>query len=149
MNELTIERVEKAEADFYSAELHLHAGEYPLSEPACFHCQQCAEKYLKAYPQERLVNFERTHNLMPLLAMCVSLDEDFQSLKDNLQELDRYAVVLRYPGVLVKAESALKTAEGVRQFVRRKLNLKCARWYCKAVCLQTAFIILISPDLVA
>lgn len=46
MNELTKEWVDKAEADFYSADLLLHAGEYPLPEPACFHCQQCAEKYL-------------------------------------------------------------------------------------------------------
>lgn len=127
MNELTREWVDKAEADFYSADLLLHAGEYPLSEPACFHCQQCAEKYLKAYLQEHEVNFERKHDLMPLLAMCVSLDRDFQSLKEGLQELDRYAVVVRYPGVLIKvatAESALKTAERVRRFVRVKLNLK-------------------------
>src|SRR6266496_3347985 len=38
MNELTKEWVDKAEADFYSADLLLHAGEYPLPEPACFHC---------------------------------------------------------------------------------------------------------------
>ncbi|HEX9388084.1 MAG TPA: HEPN domain-containing protein [Anaerolineales bacterium] len=127
MNELTKEWVDKAEADFYSADLLLHAGEYPLSEPACFHCQQCAEKYLKAYLQDNQVNFERKHDLMPLLALCVSLDEVFKSLKDDLQELDRYAVVVRYPGVVLKpetAESALKTTEKVRQFVRRKLNLK-------------------------
>jgi HEPN domain-containing protein len=40
MNELTKEWVDKAEADFYSADLLLHAGEHPISEPACFHCQQ-------------------------------------------------------------------------------------------------------------
>jgi HEPN domain-containing protein len=127
MNELTREWVDKAEADFYSADLLLHAGEYPLSEPACFHCQQCAEKYLKAYLQEHEVNFERRHDLMPLLSMCVSLDRDFESLKEGLQELDRYAVVVRYPGVSIKAETAelaLKTAERVRKFVRGKLNLK-------------------------
>jgi HEPN domain-containing protein len=127
MNELTKEWVDKAEADFYSADLLLHAGEYPPAEPACFHCQQCAEKYLKGYLQDNQVNFERKHDLMPLLALCVSLDQDFQMLKDALQELDRYAVVVRYPGVVVKAEtaeSALKTTGKVRQFVRRKLNLK-------------------------
>ncbi len=43
---------------------------------------------------------------MPLLAMCVSMDEEFQSLKIGLQELDRYAMVVRYPGVLIKAETA-------------------------------------------
>lgn len=127
MNELSKEWVDKAEADFYSAHLLLHAGEYPLSEPACFHCQQCAEKYLKAYLQERQVNFERKHELMPLLSVCVSLDKDFESLKEDLQELDGYAVVVRYPGVIVKAdmaESALKAAERVRLFVRRKLKLQ-------------------------
>jgi HEPN domain-containing protein len=119
--------VDKAEADFYSAELLLRAGEFPLSEPACFHCQQCAEKYLKAYLQESQVDFERKHDLMPLLSMCVSLEKDFQSLKEDLQELDRYAVVVRYPGVIVRvemAESALKAAESVRLFVRRKLKLE-------------------------
>jgi len=53
--------------------------------------------------------------------------DDFRSLKEGLQELDRYAVVVRYPGVIIKAEaaeSALKTAQGIRQFVRRKLNLE-------------------------
>ena len=127
MNELTKEWVDKAEADFYGADLLLHAGEYPLSEPACFHCQQCAEKYLKAYLQESQVDFERKHDLMPLLSMCVSLEKDFQSLKEDLQELDRYAVVVRYPGVIVRvemAESALKAAESVRLFVRRKLKLE-------------------------
>jgi HEPN domain-containing protein len=127
MNELTKEWVDKAEADFYGADLLLHAGEYPLPEPACFHCQQCAEKYLKAYLQENGLNFERKHDLMPLLAMCISLDDEFQSLKEELQELDRYAVAVRYPGVLVqtkKAELALKTAAKVRKFIRRKLKLK-------------------------
>jgi hypothetical protein len=64
---------------------------------------------------------------MPLLVMCVSLDEEFQSLKDGLQELDRYAVVVRYPGVLIKpetAESALEAAAATRTFLRRKLMLK-------------------------
>ena len=119
--------MDKAEADFYSADLLLHAGEYPLPEPACFHCQQCAEKYLKAYLQEHQINFERKHDLMPLLAMRVSLDDEFQSLKDGLQELDRYAVVVRYPGVVIKpetAESALKAAAAICTFIRWKLKLK-------------------------
>ena len=61
---------------------------------------------------------------MPLLAMSVSLDEEFQFLKDGLQELDRYAVVVRYPGVVIKAETALKAAAAIRKFMRRKLKLK-------------------------
>ena len=59
--------------------------------------------------------------------MCISLDEEFQSLKEGLQELDRYAVVIRYPGVLIKAETAesvLKAAAAICKFMRRKLKLK-------------------------
>jgi len=63
MNELTSEWVEKADNDFHSANLLLTAGEFPIPDSACFHCQQCAEKYLKAYLQERMVRFERTHSL--------------------------------------------------------------------------------------
>ena len=79
-------------------------------------------KYLKAYLQEHQINFERKHDLIPLLAMCISLDEELQSLKEGLQELDRCAVVVRYPGIIIKAESALKSAVAIRKFRRRKLK---------------------------
>jgi HEPN domain-containing protein len=127
MNELTAEWVEKAEQDFFSADVLLHAGEFPIPDTACFHCQQCAEKYLKAYLQEHRIEFERRHDLMPLLDLCVSVDEDFSGLKSDLQTLDRYAVIVRYPGITLDvetAESALEAAERIRKFIRGKLNLK-------------------------
>lgn len=127
MNELTAEWVQKAEQDFSSADVLLHAGEVPLPDTACFHCQQCAEKYLKAYLQEHQIEFERRHNLMPLLDLCASLDSDFVNIKSDLQTLDRYAVIVRYPGIMLDveiAESALDSAERVRKFIRKKLNLK-------------------------
>jgi len=127
MNELTNEWVQKAEQDFASADVLLHAGEFPIPDTACFHCRQCAEKYLKAYLQEHEVEFERRHDLMPLLDLCVSLDEDFLTLKNDLQTLDRYAVLVRYPGIMLDvetAESALDAAERVRKYIRGKLSLK-------------------------
>lgn len=127
MNELTAECVQKAEQDFSSADVLLHAGEVPLPDTACFHCQQCAEKYLKAFLQEHQIEFERRHNLMSLLDLCVSIDVDFSSIKSDLQTLDRYAVIVRYPGITLDvetAESALDAAERVRKFIRKKLNLK-------------------------
>ncbi|HJZ11106.1 MAG TPA: HEPN domain-containing protein [Acidobacteriota bacterium] len=127
MNELTKEWVDKAEQDFYSADLLLHAGEVPIPDTASFHCQQCAEKYLKAYLQEHMVEFERRHDLMPLLKLCASLDQDFQKIRIELKELDRYAIIVRYPGVTIKAKTAkaaFDAAKRVRGFVRRKLKLK-------------------------
>ena len=65
MNELTAEWLEKGEQDFVSADILLHAGEFPIPDTACFHCQQFAEKYLKAFLQEHQIEFERRHDLMP------------------------------------------------------------------------------------
>ena len=67
MNEVTDEWVTKADNDFYSADRLLHSGDVPLIDTACFHCHQCAEKYLKAYLTAHLIRFERTHVLMDLL----------------------------------------------------------------------------------
>ena len=52
MNELTEEWVEKAEEDFDAADVLLYGRDVPIAAIVCFHCQQCAEKYLKAYLQE-------------------------------------------------------------------------------------------------
>ncbi len=127
MNDMTKEWVDKAEDDYFSADLLLHAGETPIPDTACFHCQQCAEKYLKAYLQEHEIEFERSHELMPLLLLCSSLDAEFKSIKHELEKLNRYAVIVRYPGITIKidtAEEALQSAKLVREFVRRKLNAK-------------------------
>jgi HEPN domain-containing protein len=127
MNEVTKEWVDKAEEDFASADLLLHAGEVPLSSPACFHCQQSAEKYLKAFLTDHLVKFERTHRLMDLLGLCLPVDKDFKKIANDLNSLEGYAVVIRYPGAIVSlelAEEALKTANRIRKFVRGKLGIK-------------------------
>ena len=125
MNELAKEWMLKGEQDLDAANLLMYAGESPLPDYVCFHCQQCAEKYLKAYLQEHEVEFERKHDLMPLLISCRSLDDEFQQIKKDLSQLDRYAVVVRYPGIIITADTAkaaLKAADHVRKFVRKKLK---------------------------
>ena len=49
MKKLTKEWVAKAEADFRVADTLQHA-QPPVHDARCFHCQQAAEKYLKAVP---------------------------------------------------------------------------------------------------
>ena len=127
MNELTKEWLFKADEDIYSADLLLHAGEVPVPDYVCFHCQQCAEKYLKAYLQEHQIEFKRKHDLMPLLKLCLSLDDEFKTIKKDLSALDRYAVIVRYPGITIEvdtAEDALEAAKRVQEFVRKKLKIK-------------------------
>jgi HEPN domain-containing protein len=126
MQEITSEWVFKAEQDIDAADLLMHAGEAPIPDYVCFHCQQCAEKYLKAYLQEYKVEFERTHDLSPLLELCIALDKEFERLYDDIRELDRYAVIVRYPGIRIDAKTAklaLKQAGRVRTFVREKLKI--------------------------
>ncbi len=127
MSEVTDEWVMKADSDFYSADILLHSADEPMIDTACFHCQQCAEKYLKAFLTSHLIRFERTHVLMDLLELCRSVDKGFEKIARDLKSLESYAVAIRYPGLNVNssvAEAAFKAAERVRKFVRKKLKIK-------------------------
>ena len=120
MNEVTKEWVDEAENDFAAADLTLHVIEAPIVDAVCFHSQQCAEKYLKAFLQEHLIRFERRHELNVLLDLCVPLDGEFELLRETLQSLEHYAVLIRYPGMIVPlemAEEAFSAAKRVRKFI--------------------------------
>ncbi len=69
-----------------------------LSEDACFHAQQCAEKALKGLLTHRGIPFPRTHALDVLLDL---LKVHAISVPDHVDEafvLSQYAVQTRYPG---------------------------------------------------
>lgn len=126
MNEIAREWVEKAENDYDAAELTLHGREAPIVDAVCFHSQQCAEKYLKAFLQDQLVRFERRHELIPLLELCLTVDTEFEILRGTLQSLEQYAVLIRYPGLIVPAEmaeQAFESATRFREYMRGKLGL--------------------------
>lgn len=126
MNEIAREWVEKAENDYDAAELTLHGREAPIVDAVCFHSQQCAEKYLKAFLQDQLVRFERRHELIPLLELCLTVDTEFEILRETLQSLEQYAVLIRYPGLIVPAEmaeQAFESATRFREYMRGKLGL--------------------------
>jgi HEPN domain-containing protein len=125
MKELTAEWVSKADNDLEVARLARYRAEMPISDAICFHSQQCAEKYLKAFLQEHRIRFPYTHPLIPLLEMCLPLDQGFESLRVDLDRLDGYAVAARYPGVFVTiemADEALEAASRVRDFIQTRLQ---------------------------
>lgn len=127
MREITSEWVFKAEDDYRSAEALLYEIEIPVIDTACFHCQQCAEKYLKAYLTEHEIDFPRHHDLIRLLGLCLDLDESFETIRDHLRRLEHYGVVIRYPGLTVPLEmahEAYENASRVREFVRKKLKAR-------------------------
>jgi HEPN domain-containing protein len=110
-----------------SAEVLLHQIEIPEIDTACFHCQQCAEKYVKAFLTEHDIDFPRNHDLVRLLMLCLTVDESFETIRDNLRRLENYGVIIRYPGFTVPLElahEALEDASRVREFVKKKLRIK-------------------------
>src|SRR5665213_29606 len=83
--------VRKAEDDLGSA-IQL-ASQKPLyKDQVCFHCQQAAEKYLKALLQELAVVVPRSHDLDMLLQLLLSHDPTLHSLRRGLRTLTQYAV---------------------------------------------------------
>ncbi len=126
MNELAIEWIDKAEGDYATAGRELRARRRPNYDAVCFHAQQTAEKYLKAFLQERRVAFPKTHNLIELLELCSPVDPSFEMQRDQLILLDRYAVRYRYPGESAdKTEARLvfRSVTTIRTFVRDKLGI--------------------------
>jgi len=123
---MTAEWVAKAENDFDVAHLARARETSPITDAVCFHSQQCAEKYLKAFLQENRIRFPHAHPLIPLLDLCLAANAEFESLRQDLDRLDGYAVAARYPGILVTtemAEAALSATTRVRSFIRAKLGL--------------------------
>jgi HEPN domain-containing protein len=74
MNPLMQEWVSKAEGDFASAGRELRARKDPNYDSACFHAQQCAEKYFKAKLTEADITFRRSHDLIMLLNLVLPIE---------------------------------------------------------------------------
>jgi HEPN domain-containing protein len=110
------EWVTKARLDFRAAE-RLLAGDSDLVEPALYHCQQAAEKILKAFLVWHSQMFARTHNLVALVDLCVAVDSDFSDLEDAADVLTPYAVAFRYPDG--DAEPTTDEVEDAVQFMRQ------------------------------
>ena len=125
MKRLTARWVRKAEADLVGART-LAVSDEPLFDLICFHCQQAAEKYLKALLQDLDVEVPRTHKLGDLLLLLHAHDAKVKTLGRSLAALNRYAVDVRYPGEDAskrQAAAALRHAEKVRGVLREHLGL--------------------------
>jgi HEPN domain-containing protein len=126
MNSATIEWVTKAEGDFATAGRELRARTAPNYDAVCFHCQQCAEKYLKAFLQEHKQHIPKIHNLIELMLLCEEIDSSFEMLRSDLVTMERYSVRVRYPGEIAEkedAQSAYAAVGIVREFVKQKLGV--------------------------
>ena len=114
--------LEKAEHDYKTMEYILRFKDDSVLDMACFHAQQCVEKYLKALLVADEIDFPKTHDLVVLFGLIeprIPLHIDVK----ELLPLNRYAVESRYPGAWdpitrEEAETAVKVTEKLRSVVR-------------------------------
>jgi HEPN domain-containing protein len=126
MKPITLEWIEKAEGDWITAQREYRARQRPNYDAACFHAQQCAEKYLKARLEEAGIAFSRTHHLTSLLTLALAVEPTWTVLQPYLTALNIYSVAFRYPGSSAtkgNAANALKAGREVRRMVRQSFDL--------------------------
>ncbi|MGQ9627678.1 MAG: HEPN domain-containing protein [Anaerolineae bacterium] len=120
------EWIDKAEEDYQVAITLVRRRKNPVPNAVCFHCQQCVEKYLKAFLVQRGITFPKTHDLLELQKLCLSEDPSFEFIGDLLDCLNPYSVEFRYPGegaTPEEARSAVKAMKISRRFLKDRLNL--------------------------
>ena len=117
--------ISKANKDLVTAGFAHQSADGPLPVTTGLHCQQSAEKYLKAFLQEYQLAFSDQYNLVPLLEACISVDNSFESLRTDINRLEGYSIAARYPHPSDSAEfreEALTRAKRVKEFVLGKLT---------------------------
>lgn len=117
--------VEKAENDFRNAEYVLTLKENCPFDTVSYHCQQCAEKYLKAALLRHGVEFQRTHDLVVLFNLLQKA-ESLPIRIEDVQPLNRYAIEARYPGDWEpidesEARNAFEMVKRLRDAMKKKL----------------------------
>jgi HEPN domain-containing protein len=88
--ELARQWITKASNDLLNADNNLNAETIPL-DTVCFHCQQAAEKLLKAFLVAKGRTYPITHDLLAILENILSLNSETERLRTP------YAVEVRYP----------------------------------------------------
>ena len=111
----------RADQDIRASETLL-AADPPCLYPACFHAQQAAEKYLKAFLTWRQVEFPKTRSIRELLDLAKTVDPLLAAALKSAASLTPYGVEMRYPGdqaepSLGETRHAMNLAQQVRDAI--------------------------------
>lgn len=115
-----------ADMDVLSAN-HLNEIQYPKPlEIICYHCQQAAEKMLKALIIANDGELQKTHDLGLLTDILSEFVTFPENVLNSADELTPYGVKIRYPQELNIEEShvakALSNMKTVYDFVAEKIK---------------------------
>jgi HEPN domain-containing protein len=127
MKQITRQWVEKAEDDFQTVQRELRARKRPNLDGACFHAQQCIEKYVKARLIEAKIPFPKIHELGRLLDLVKPVEPLWEALRPGLNWLTVFSVRIRYPGQSATrdlAKKAAKICREIRDIMRQSLGLR-------------------------
>ena len=116
----------KAEHYIGMAELAI-AQKTDYTDAICFHCQQAAEKYLKALLVIKKIEFKRTHHLTYLLDLISEKIDTSEKLYSYVEKLESFAVEVRYPDDMYEptqkeAKEAFNAAIKIKNFVISKIK---------------------------
>ena len=113
------------------AENDLDAAQYLFDRPyrkqieiVCYHCQQAAEKALKACLVAYGDEIPKTHDLVALCRLCALFDDSFLGQLEFCGDLSLYIARVRYPNKIEvteqDAKEALEMAKGILTFCTGK-----------------------------
>jgi HEPN domain-containing protein len=118
--------LDKGNDDLRSAEYLSTMHHRTPDEIICFHCQQSAEKYLKAFIVSNGIEPDKIHDLKILLDECQKNNSEFSLLLPNIRVLNNYSVLPRYPNQLeITGEDmkiAIANAKVIQEFVLKVIN---------------------------
>jgi HEPN domain-containing protein len=126
-NDIIKEWITKADQDFEFARINLEEEKQFFAQ-ICFHFNQSAEKYLKAFIIANSLEFRKIHDLHLLLKQCKSKDPSFFQLEDDCEYLATFYIETRYPVhwptmfSKKEAEKAHRAAKNIRNFLKQKLQ---------------------------
>src|SRR5437868_1227310 len=113
----------RAESDLLASRV-LAATANPPWEIICFHAQQAAEKFLKAFLIKNGWSLRKTHDLSTLLAEAVRHDGKLAALDSECRELTPYIISGRYPDLPVDeaaGRNAIESAEKLASALRSRV----------------------------
>jgi len=117
--------MEKADRDLEVAKRELKLSD-PLTDIICFHAQQSAEKYMKAYLIWLDIEFQKTHDIEDLVVVASKKDPSILKFKDSGAELSVFAVEARYPEFeepsFIDTKNAVEIAKNFKKFITKKIS---------------------------
>ena len=94
----------------YDAAMHLRSFHPMPIEIICYHCQQAAEKALKAVLIYHGKEVPYIHDTLRLWKLATALETTLSSLRPQASYLRRFASVARYPNELELNENDMQQA---------------------------------------